>query len=79
MNPDSLKKVLADLRGADLRGAKGCVDLGIDPRGYHFLAVRRTDGWQIIAGCRRFTLEQARAHWAHNPDALARVAILAAH
>ena len=66
----------ADLSGADLSGAKGYIDLGYDPRGYHFRAVKFGHGWQITAGCRNFTVEEALAHWANNPDALTRVAIL---
>ena len=69
----------AVLSGADLRGAKGYVCLGYDPRGYHFRAVAYPRGWQITAGCRNFTVAEAKHHWAENPDALARVAILDAH
>ena len=71
----------ANLRGADLSYASGYVDLGRDTRGYHFRAVAFPLGWQITAGCRNFTIDEALAHWrkAHNEDALARVAILKAH
>jgi uncharacterized protein YjbI with pentapeptide repeats len=71
----------ADLRGANLHEANGYVDLGTDRRGYHFRAVRFSDGWRITAGCRNYTIAQAIAHWTAkgNKDALARVAILAAH
>ena len=76
----------ADLRGADLQGAylrdaKGYVCLGTDQRGYHFYAVQWDDGWRISAGCRWFTLAEAKAHWEAkgNNDALARLAILDAH
>ncbi len=71
----------ANLRGANLGGAKGYVCLGTDSRDYHFRAVRKDDGWQITAGCRRFTIAEAVAHWTAkgNLDALARVAILEAH
>ena len=71
----------ANLRGADLSYASGYVDLGRDTRGYHFRAVAFPLGWQITAGCRDFTIDEALAHWreAHNEDALARVAILKAH
>jgi hypothetical protein len=67
----------ADLSGADLRGATGYRCAGRDPRGYHFRAVAKAGGIQITAGCRCFTLAEALAHWANNPDALARVALLA--
>ena len=71
----------ANLRGADLSYASGYVDLGRDIRGYHFRAVAFPLGWQITAGCRNFTIDEALAHWrkAHNEDALARVAILKAY
>jgi len=31
----------------------------------------------VIAGCRNFTIAEARAHWAGNADALARVEVIA--
>jgi len=73
----------ADLRGANLseanlRGAKACVDAGQDRRGYRFVGIHHADGWRIAAGCRWFTLAEARAHWASNPDALRRVELIAA-
>jgi len=81
----------ADLRGADLYGADlsranlswagGALSLGQDPRGYWFTAIEHADGWRILAGCRWFTVPEAVAHWTKigNKDALARVAIVAAH
>jgi uncharacterized protein YjbI with pentapeptide repeats len=77
----------ADLRGAELRGANlsganlsgaGVVSLGYDTRGYHFL-LRKEDELRVTAGCRRFTLPEARAHWttAHNEEPLLRAEILA--
>ena len=65
----------AYLSGANLSGAKNAIDLGDDPRGYRFIAVAHADGWRIKAGCRWFTVDEALAHWANNPDALARVRI----
>jgi len=67
----------ANLFGADLSGALGYKDAGVDRRGYHFRAVAKDRGIEITAGCRQFTLEQAREHWANNLDALARVELLA--
>ena len=67
----------ADLRGANLRNAIGYRDGGIDFRGYHFRAVLMCEGIQITAGCRCFSLDEALTHWADNPDALARVGVLA--
>ena len=69
----------ANLRGANLRwgGVTGYKCAGWDRRGYHFRAVIKGDGIEITAGCRCFNLAQAREHWANNPDALARVNLLA--
>ena len=67
----------ANLSGANLSGATGYRCAGWDPRGYHFRAVTFPQGIQITAGCRCFTLPEARAHWAKSPDALARVELLA--
>ena len=68
----------ADLRGADLRGAEGYLCLGWDPRGYHFRAIQFDNVWHITAGCRNFTLDEARIHWTNNRDALARLRIIPA-
>lgn len=44
--------------------AVGFVVLGYDPRGYCITAYwRKTGGIHITAGCRDFTLAQARRHW----------------
>lgn len=57
----------ADLSGADLSGANLsgagvlCLHIG-DPRGYRPVAVWH-DQWVIFAGCRKFTIAQAREHW----------------
>jgi hypothetical protein len=50
----------ADLSGADLK----CLPVG-DPRGYRPVATW-CEGWFIFAGCRRFTIAEARAHWGVN-------------
>jgi uncharacterized protein YjbI with pentapeptide repeats len=81
----------ADLTNADLQNSsleeaifddcKGIVDAGIDPRGYRFIGVKtdadQTGGWMIKAGCRWFTVDEAKEHWGpggrNNRDALARV------
>jgi uncharacterized protein YjbI with pentapeptide repeats len=66
------------LSKANLSKAKGYIDLGTDTRGYHFRAIWFPDKetWQVTAGCRNFTLAEARAHWINNPEALARLSIL---
>jgi hypothetical protein len=60
----------ADLRGADLSwanlsGAKGIIFLPVqDYRGHSWPHAIQTDaGWRIRAGCRFFSLEEARTHW----------------
>ena len=34
-----------------------------DPRGYTWLAIVESGAWRIRAGCRTFTIAEARAHW----------------
>ena len=65
----------ADLRHADLRfanlssvslsSAKGLLLLPVqDMRGYSFAhAIETDEGWRIRAGCRDFSIEEAREHW----------------
>jgi len=54
----------ADLSGANLRGAEGVLALPIsEPRGYRHIAVLHGAEWVIFAGCRRYTIAEARAHW----------------
>ena len=63
----------ANLRGADLRGAILEDATGLHNRvivgptrrdGYRFLLTRTEPGpWRIKAGCRNFTLPEAREHW----------------
>ena len=66
----------ADLGGANMTSTIGYKDGGIDPKGFHFRAVLFPDGPNITAGCRNFTVLEAKEHWKDNPDALARVALL---
>ena len=52
----------ADLRRADLRGAKGSL-LGLQRSdGYQFFLTEFKDGWKVVAGCRRMTIEEYREH-----------------
>ena len=69
----------ADLYGTNLSGAIGIICLGTDRHGYRFVGVAQTYGWRVLAGCRWFTVAEAKKHWRTNKDALARVAILKAH
>ena len=66
----------AVLTGADLTGAVGVIDAGSDPRGYRFVGVRHSDGWRIAAGCRWFTITEAREHWRNNRSILARLDVV---
>jgi hypothetical protein len=54
----------ANLSGANLSRASGvlCLPVG-HPQGYRPLAVRHGDRWIIYAGCHRFGVDEARAHW----------------
>ena len=69
----------ADLRGAYLGGAylrdADLVDAGQDIRGYRFVGYWR-EGLRIVAGCRDYTIEEARAHWAGNAECAAKVALI---
>jgi len=55
----------ADLRWTDLRGAIGLLLLPVqDMRGHLFVhAVHCGNGWRIRAGCRDFSISEAREHW----------------
>jgi len=55
----------ANLRGANLRGANLIVG-GFRSDGYQFFAHKTPDGVFIKAGCRWFSLVDARAHWAET-------------
>ena len=71
----------ADLTGADLSGADlheaDLIDGGQDVRGYRFIGHIGKDGLMILAGCRYYTLAEARAHWTKSPECLARVELIA--
>ena len=53
----------AYLAGAYLAGASGIVLLTETDHGYRVYATRRDGVWRIGAGCRDFTIAEARAHW----------------
>lgn len=57
----------AYLRGVGLSGANGCVLLTETDHGYRVVAGRYRGEWRIWAGCRDFTISEARAHWS-APD-----------
>jgi len=58
----------ADLRNTDLRNTEGFYLLPVqDKRGYCFAHAQLTDkGWQIRAGCRDFSVDEALEHWGDN-------------
>ena len=68
-----------ELYKVDLYGAKGIVNAGMDWRGHLFIGVQRDDGWMVKAGCRWFTISEAKDHWKDNQDALCRVAVIEYH
>ena len=64
----------ADLRGANLHGADlhgaNLLSLGQRSDGYEFYAQVRNGGLWIKAGCRYFSISEARKHWiSHNRGA----------
>ena len=57
-----------NLRGCDLSYVKGIensiIDCGIRSDGYRFYLTRTEQGeWRIKAGCRNFTITEAKEHW----------------
>jgi hypothetical protein len=60
----------ANLQGANLNGVKGFLLLPVqDLRGYSFThALQTNEGWRIRAGCRDFSIEEAKAHWGEGYD-----------
>ena len=58
----------ANLRYADLSGAKGYCALPVaEPRGYRWGAVVFNGAWRVQAGCRNYSVAEAREHWL-SPD-----------
>ena len=54
----------ADLSGADLRGVSGFLLLPVqDIRGYSFIHAVLHEEWMVRAGCRLFTIQEARERW----------------
>jgi len=52
-----------NLRGVNLRGAKNIFCMGPSVTGRIWYIVRHDEGPMILAGCRWFTLAEAREHW----------------
>ena len=57
----------ADLRGANLRNAVGWVSLTYTDHGYPVWASWQGAEWHILAGCRDFSIAEARERWG-SPD-----------
>jgi hypothetical protein len=63
--------------------ASGCtgaaiIFVGSDHRGYEFRGLFVCGVWRVSAGCRYFTLPEARTHWSRNSECLALVEKIAA-
>ncbi len=65
-----------DLRGTEITN----VFYGsADRRGYQFFGAQLANGWRVLAGCRNYSPEEARSHWANNPECLALAEAVIAH
>ena len=53
----------ADLSRAYLSGADGIIVLTETDHGYRVYVTQRAGEWRIGAGCRDFSISEARAHW----------------
>ena len=55
----------ADLSRANVHGVevRGISRIACRADGYEFLLLDTETGWRVSAGCRFFTIEEARAHW----------------
>ena len=54
------------------------IHLGSDYRNYDFTMIKndrypKSDCIRVLAGCRNFSLEQAKEHWADNPEVYPRI------
>ncbi len=56
----------ANLRGVDLVGATGLLFLTQTDHGYLVYASWVGTEWRIMAGCRNFSIPEARAHWSSS-------------
>ena len=90
-NLEGANLVRANLEGANLYGANlvranlydanlvraNLVSLGVDSRGYHFFLRRENSELFITAGCRRFSIPDAKKHWTERHEMPLRAEILA--
>ena len=69
-NLDGAEPYGANLDGANLGDTK-LIDGGLRSDGYRFWLIHSTEqGWRIKAGCRNFTVADARTHWSQARDVL---------
>ncbi len=70
----------ADLRHTDLRRTKGWITLTTTDHGHLVGASWRSNKWRIVAGCRDFSILEARKHWGapdyHTPQSGSRIVAL---
>jgi hypothetical protein len=70
-----------------LSGCTGLTNIyraGLDSRGYEFFGARLSNGPRVLAGCRNYSVGEARAHWgpgrvSNRGDCLALVERIAAY
>jgi hypothetical protein len=65
-----------DVRVDNCPGISNVIRAGKDSRGYEFIGMKLRGQWRVTAGCRNFSLAEARAHWGRpgrstNPECLA--------
>ena len=75
----ALTEIKAD--AADIDRNPLYVFAGIDARGYVFEGIVIRNQWRVVAGCRNFTIADARLHWgpggqSDRPDCLALVSVI---
>ena len=71
-----------DAPNAEIKRGPYCF-AGVDARGYVFEGMPIRGQWRVLAGCRNFSIYDARKHWGHGgpsdrPDCLALVEKIAA-
>ena len=52
-----------DAPAAEIKRGNDYVCAGIDSRGYVFEGILIRDQWRVIAGCRNYSIDDAREHW----------------
>ena len=69
-------------KATKIERSTGYVFAGVDSRGYLFEGVTIRGQWRVIAGCRNYSIVDARQHWgpggpSDRPDCLALVEVIA--